>query len=100
MVCTRKGGAHCVATYQFSFITSPEASGYVASRDELRFDGVSGATATRINVTYGGNGYAIAVLGGGSVTLGTGAEGETITLNDGSRLVLPSTATAPISGGS
>ncbi|ODT85662.1 hypothetical protein [Phenylobacterium sp. SCN 70-31] len=87
-----------MATYQFSFITSEEARNYDAARDDLKFDGVHGATATNIEVL---GHYTIRIIStGAKVTLGQWAEGDILTLPDGSKLSLPSSLKDVVTGGS
>ena len=85
-----------MATYNFGSIGTVEASSYVASRDDLVFTGITGATATNIAVS---GFYNLRIITTGSnVTLGNGAVGEVLTLPDGSILLLPDGPAATRSG--
>lgn len=87
-------------TYKFTTINTPESQGYVASRDDLDFTGVVGATtAKNITVDVAPYNFTIRINStGASVMLGAQAAGEVLTLPDGSKLAFGGLGAETLSG--
>lgn len=83
--------------YNFLAITTAQAAVYDAAEDELDFTAVEGARATNIEVV--GQYTLLIVSTGARANLGPNAQGEVITLPDGSVLSLPSLSAVAVAGG-